>query len=270
MAAMLQRQASGSGVVWYASPALRAFGVPHAFSTRLGGVSPAPFDSLNLGNPSGAPVQDSPENLAENHRRVLGAAGLGPAGELCRVHQVHGPAVHVVLRGHPHDPHAKADAVATDDPGRIASVRVADCVPVLLATAGGAAVAAVHAGWRGVISGVVGATIDALQRLDAGEVVAAIGPGIGPGAFEVGPEVVVEFRRVFGTVADTVVRPGAAPGKSLIDLPSAIDHQLRSRGVNTIDTTDRCTFRDAEEFYSHRRDKGITGRMAAFISPRSG
>src|SRR5689334_14541671 len=116
MPAMLQRQVSADGVVFYVSPLLRSIGVPHAFSTRLGGISRRPFDSMNLGNPSGCEIQDDYENVWANYRRLQEAAGCG-GRELCRVHQVHGPAVMRVRRGEPFDCGAKADAlVATDDP----------------------------------------------------------------------------------------------------------------------------------------------------------
>src|SRR5437764_400173 len=100
--AMLHREVSPTGVVFYASPLLRGAGVPHAFSTRLGGISRPPFDSMNLGNPSGCEVQDDYENVWANYRRLQEAAGCG-GRELCRVHQVHGPAVVRVRLGEPFD-----------------------------------------------------------------------------------------------------------------------------------------------------------------------
>jgi polyphenol oxidase len=293
---MLQRVVSPSGVVFYVSPLLRSAGVPHAFSTRLGGISRRPFDSMNLGNPSGCEVQDDYENVWANYRRLQEAAGCG-GRELCRVHQVHGPAVLRVRRGEPFDCGTKADAlVCGDDPARVLSVRVADCVPVLLATSDGRTVAAVHAGWRGVIAGVVPAAIREmlgggneparaadpragndphpsppvrpLQRaVGSEELLAAVGPCIGGEAFEVGPEVLAEFDRAFGADAAGLCRPD---GKGLVDLRRAIRLQLNAAGVtdDRIDLTDRCTYRDADEFFSHRRDKGVTGRMAAIIGVR--
>jgi hypothetical protein len=127
-------------------------------------------------------------------------------------------------------------------------------------------VAAAHAGWRGVISGVVIETIQSMN-VPPERVVVAIGPSIGFDAFEVGPEVLDEFRRVFGDEAP--VRE-AAGGKGFVDLREAIAVQLKRIGVRAdrIDTTDRCTVRDREEFFSHRRDDGVTGRMAALIAVR--
>src|SRR3954469_4013937 len=184
---MLQRRTAPNGIAYYASPLLERVGVTHAFSTRLGGVSAAPFDSLNLGNPNGCAVQDDYEHVWENYRRLQAAAGCA-GRELCRVHQVHGAAVVRAEAGRPFDTSAKADALVGSDPARVLSVRVADCVPILIAAEGGRTVAAVHAGWRGVISGAVSAALAAMGNTAAGTCVAAIGPCIGGGAFGGGAE----------------------------------------------------------------------------------
>lgn len=266
---MLIRQID-DGVVTYVSPLLREIGVPHAFSTRIGGVSPEPFDSLNLGNPNGCAIQDTREHIRENYRRLQRAAGCGERQRLW-LHQVHGGRVVHVTRGAGHDNDTKADALVSDDVDRVLSVRVADCVPVLLSSEDGRVVAAVHAGWRGVVAGVVNEAmkqLTAISALPADRVAAAIGPSIGFDAFEVGPEVLEEFDRVFGEPAPMRRR---TDGKGHVDLREAVRRQLLAAGVreNRIDTTDRCTFRDVDEFYSHRRDNGVSGRMAAIISPVS-
>jgi YfiH family protein len=259
------------GVVYYASPLLDEIGVPHAFSTRVGGVSPPPFDSLNLGNPNGCQIQDDYEHIWMNYYLLQQAIGCGDR-ELCRVHQVHGSEAAVVVAGERFDTSIKADALVTRDPARVLSVRVADCVPILLASEDGRCVAAVHAGWRGVVANVVGSAIDRMIREDASispeMIVAAIGPCIGKEAFEVGPEVAREFERTFGEDAPLEAR---AAGKAMVDLREAVRRQLNSAGVpaGRIDTTDRCTFRDRAEFFSHRGDNGVTGRMAALIGVRT-
>jgi YfiH family protein len=266
---MLERRTSVEGVVYYASPILSAAGVPHAFSTRLGGVSAAPFESLNLGNPAGCEAHDPSDNVRVNEQRLLRAAG-GDGREFCRVHQVHGRAVARAERGKAFDVHEKADAIVSDDPARALSVRVADCVPVLLASKDGRMVAAVHAGWRGVVAGVVPAAIEAMaliaghSSLVTGHLLAAIGPSISGEAFEVGPEVVEIFSGLFDGAA---IARRLRNGKASIDLRHAIYLQLLKEGVEPgrVDMTDRCTYRDAGEFFSHRRDHGITGRMAAVI-----
>lgn len=265
---MLQRRISPQGPVYYISPSLEQIGVPHAFSTRIGGLSPSPFDSLNLGNPNGCAVQDDYERIYENYRLLQSAIGCAAHTRLW-VHQVHGAEVASAMRGEIFESGAKADAIVSDDSGKILAVRVADCVPVLLAATDGAIVAAVHAGWRGVVAGIVPAAIEKLRSLgcSADSLVAAIGPCIGEGAFEVGPEVVDTFERVFGSEAPARRTPD---GKGRVDLRRAILLQLSRAGVRAdrIDTTDRCTYRDRDEFFSHRRDSGITGRMAALIAPR--
>jgi hypothetical protein len=145
-------------------------------------------------------------------------------------------------------------------------VRVADCVPVLLSTTDGRHVAAVHAGWRGVVAQAVIGSLREMVGTNTRGVVAAIGPAIGYDSFEVGEEVLKEFTKTFG--ADAPVR-AVGGGKGRVDLRECLRRQLVAAGVpeERIDLTDRCTYRDSDEFFSHRRDKGITGRMAALISP---
>lgn len=265
---MLERQTSPDGIATYVSPLLRQAGVPHAFSTRIGGKSPKPFDSMNLGNPSGCEIQDTSERIRENYRMLLSAVALG-GRELVWVHQVHGGRVLRVRAGEEHDNNAKADALVGDDPARVLSVRIADCVPVLLAGEDGSVVAAVHAGWRGVVAGIALEAIremNGVRDLPARRLIAAIGPAIGFDAFEVGGEVLDEFRRAFGQDAPVRV---VENGKGRVDLREALRRQLLEAGLQPerIDDTDRCTYRDADEFFSHRRDKGISGRMAAVIAP---
>ncbi len=263
---MLDRRTSPTGVVYYGSRLLDAAGVPHAFSTRVGGVSPAPFDSLNLGNPSGCDVLDDSERIERNYallQDAIGCAGLAR----CRLHQVHGAVVHGVRAGKPFESGMKGDALTSDDPDRVIAVRVADCVPILAASTDGRFVAAIHAGWRGVVADGVGAALGQLRERSGGSsFVAAIGPCISFDAFEVGPEVVAEFERLFGPDAPVV---HMNDGKGRVDLRQAVRMQLMTAGLrpDQIDTTDRCAFRDADEFYSHRRDRGITGRMCAMIAP---
>ncbi len=256
--------------MYYASPLLERVGVPHAFSTRIGGVSDAPFASLNLGNPNGCAIQDPQEHLAENYRRIQEAAGCG-GRPLWRLYQEHAGKVIVVKAGQSLDPNTKADALVGNDPSAALQVRIADCVPVLVSAEDGSAVAAIHAGWRGVIADVVPAAIAALCKLNGitpGQCLAAIGPCIGPAAFEVGPEVLAAFTTRFGVDAPITRR---ADGKGTVDLQLAVRRQLREAGLADarIDGNNLCTFRDVDEFYSHRRDNGITGRMAAVIGPKA-
>jgi YfiH family protein len=264
---LLQRRIAPNGVVFYASPLLEGIGVPHAFSTRIGGTSPPPFDSLNLGNPIGCGVQDDYPRILSHYPLLQAAAGC-PGGEWCRLHQVHGDGVVRVKRGEPFDRTTQGDALVSDDATRSIAVRVADCVPVLLATRDGRTVGAVHAGWRGTVAGVLPATLRAIGAAPS-DVVGAIGPCISFEAFEVGGEVLDEFVRVFGSTTTTTTMRRRADGKGYVDLRECLKRQLLEAGLRKeqIDTTDRCTYRDRDEFYSHRRDRGITGRMAAIIAP---
>lgn len=243
---------------------------PHAFTTRRGGVSTGIFDSLNFGNPSdlASADRDPPERIHANFALVL--RELACAGrEIVEVHQVHGGDVHIVRRGSPSHPtphDTKADGLVTDDPGRVLAIRVADCAPVLLSSEDGFVVGAAHAGWRGIIAGVVPRTAATMREIGAGRVAAAVGPCISVEHFEVGPEVAAEFDRVFGAGAGLVrARPGARP---TVDLKRAIRLQLEAVGVDRVEVLPHCTFGEPETFFSHRRDQGRTGRMVGVIGPR--
>jgi YfiH family protein len=236
------------------------------------------FSTLNFGNPADAPERDPPENIHRNEMLLMRAAleeagqsGAAEARELCRVHQVHGAAVEVLRRGEPADFGVKADALVTDDPQRFVSIRTADCVPILVSSSDGGVVAAVHAGWRGLVAGVIAAAIESVRRVagpgDAQEFVAAIGPCIGAEVYEVGPEVGAAFESAAcDGHSGTLVRPGTQ-GKHRLDLAGIAERQLVAAGIarERIDRTDRCSFRDADEFFSHRRERGLTGRMASII-----
>lgn len=266
------------------SDALTAIGVPHAFSTRSGGYSVGPFSSLNFGNPGDLERdrRDPPSNIAANIRLVLDTLGT-PYREVVQVHQVHGPDVRIVRAGGPtHGPEwngndTKADAIVTNDPGRMLAIRIADCAPILLSTRDARVVAAVHAGWRGVIANVSARTVEAMRSLtnDSNiEIIAAIGPCIGFDSFEVGPEVAAEFTRSFGNGTSCVRPRESHPGKFLVDLKGALCDQLTHAGVAIVDLLSHCTVTSTDPatgsplFFSHRRDKGLTGRMVAMIGCR--
>jgi polyphenol oxidase len=277
LAIVLQRRTSSNGVVYYASAILEAIGVRHAFSTRLGGVSPPPFDSLNLGNPNGCAVQDDYDRIWANYARLLSCIGC-PTEPPLRVHQVHGNEVLEVRSGEGFDTACKADALVSGDSRRAISVRTADCVPILISSGDGSIVAAVHAGWRGIVAGVIPATLKRIMAAMGKRVLtfrAAIGPCIGMGAFEVGSEVLMEFEKVFGVSFESRgeslpfgSRLNGIDGKGHVDLRAAARLQLLECGIDEqyVDSTDRCTVTHKDEFFSHRRDHGITGRMAAIIA----
>ncbi len=261
---VLRRVHTSSGPVIYQSPLLMEIGVPHAFSTRIGGVSRGIFNSLNLGNPNGCAQQDSLENIAKNYELIQTAIDCQDRFR-AQVHQVHGCGVIKDVTGEQFNIHDQADAIVSDDPQKIASVRTADCVPILLADRSGKRVAAIHAGWRGVAQGIVTETLKSFES--STHIFAAIGPAIGFDAFEVGPEVV---DAITGRHGNHVPHRFTHDGKARIDLQCALVIELQNAGVpiQQIDRTDRCTFTHDDEFFSHRRDQGATGRMAAMIGVR--
>lgn len=249
------------------SRVLAGAGVRHGFSTRLGGVSGGVFASLNLGNPSDLPKErrDPLTNISRNFGVVLGEIGCRKR-ELVQVHQVHAGDVLVVrpgLAAHGARGDTKADAVVSDDAARVLCVRVADCAPVLIASRDGRVVAAVHAGWRGVIAGVVPNAVREMRGLGATGLAAAVGPCIGVEHFEVGDEVAARFDEEFGTDAGVVARREGR--KPRVDLRRALAIQLGLAGVHDVEMVGGCTFADPGRFFSHRRDKGVTGRTGAFI-----
>ncbi|MCC7147358.1 MAG: peptidoglycan editing factor PgeF [Phycisphaeraceae bacterium] len=268
---MLQRIAHPLGLVTYQSPLLTALGVKHAFSTRAGGVSSGPYHSLNLASPTPEPKTDAPDALTENFTRFCAAVGFTDHRRVA-FRQVHGAEVLVPACSPASiDSSPDADAVVSAQPDLLLTIRVADCVPILLASDDGRVVAAVHAGWRGLIAGVLAATVRTLQQrfsLHPQSLRAAIGPCLSTAHFEVGPEVAAQFAQAG---LNQVIHTAHTP-KPHVDLALATFLQLQQLGIlpPNVDRTDRCTFRDSQEFFSHRRDHGCTGRMLAAITPAPG
>ena len=218
-------------------------------TTRSGGISQPPFDSLNLGDH----VSDDPRAVAENRRRLQQALNCQPAW----LSQVHG--IRVVQA----DPARvqEADASWSAAPGVACAILTADCLPVLFCDRAGTRVAAAHAGWRGLAGGMLEATLDALDCAPD-EVLVWLGPAIGPQAFEVGPEVREAFLSGYPQ-AEAAFRPSANPGKSLADLYQLARIRLAARGVTAVYGGGLCTWNDPR-FYSYRR-AARTGRFASLI-----
>lgn len=244
--------------LWRSSP---RFPARHGFTTRQGGVSEGPFASLNLSRSTG----DSAEKVAENLRRVRAAAGVGPAG-LHLVSQVHGAAIHRVgpEQAQPPASRPEADALLTAEPGIALGIQVADCVPILLADPEGRRVAAVHSGWRGTAAEIAARAVEALAREGARPQAlhAAIGPSIRVCCYAVGADLAERFRAQFGP--EVVVEEN---GQLHLDLVRAIRTSLHRAGVQDelIDVLPDCTSCDPDQYYSHRRDKGVTGRHLAVV-----
>ena len=255
------------------SELLQSAGFRHGFSTRRGGVSEAPFDSLNLGVASAPGTPDSLERIAENRRRLaLAVANADLPWVLSR--QVHGAEVHW-SEGDVADPRDLerlpiADAVAGRESGRLLSVRTADCLPILLACPRSGLAAAVHAGWRGLVVGVIPAAIDALvaKGADRASLVAAIGPAISVAHYEVGDDVLDAFRGV--GIEPAHRPPGATQPKPHLDCAATAQARLAEAGVasDRVEILPACTFGEPDRFFSYRRDGARSGRLAAVIEPR--
>ena len=234
----------------------RSLPVRHGFTLRSGGVSEGKRSSLDLG-PSGGVEPD----VRENRERLGRAAGL-PVEQLVLADQVHGA---TVVRARPGEL-PEADALWTDAAGAWVGIRTADCVPILLSSADGTRVAAVHSGWRGTAGRIAEAAVATLasEGAEAGTLRAAIGPCIGVCCYEVGDDLAARFTDAFG--AEVVRRVGPRPH---LDLRLAVRRTLLQAGLaeTHIEDVPGCNACDPARFFSHRRDQGGTGRHLAFIAP---
>lgn len=238
--------------------------VRHGFFTRRGGASSGLFSGLNCGMGS----SDQAEIVAINRSRVAEAMGLPPT-RLATVHQVHSAEVAVLRAGDEATDFSKvrADAIVTDQPGVALAVLTADCQPILLADPQAGVIGAVHAGWRGALSGVIEAAVAAMQDLGARRIRAVIGPCISQRAYEVGPEFMDE---VLADDADNQrFFAGGPNGRPMFDLPSYGLMHLREAGVEA-EWTGHCTYSDPERFFSYRRSthqkEADYGRLISVIA----
>jgi YfiH family protein len=257
----MQRRVLDGGIPVLVPERIEADGFLVAFSERAGGISDEPFRSLNLGLRCG----DDPARALENRRRLCGALGVPP---FALVRQVHGERVVRAGRaragGGFEDPSTalgSADAIVTSARRVPIAVLTADCVPVVLADPPTGRLAVVHAGWRGVASGVLGSALR--QFGDPGRLEAAVGPAIGPDHYPVGRDV---------AEAVSAASPGGAvlarsDSWILLDLPATVVRILEGAGIRAIDRADVCTACERERFFSHRRD-GVTGRQAVLAMRR--
>jgi YfiH family protein len=221
-----------------------------AFSTRVGGVSEAEFASLNLG----ILTEDDPARVVVNRTRLCEAVDADPDGATMAWQRHGGTVTRAQPRGiiTPGTVYDHCDGLWSDAPGRAMLLLTADCMPIAIARSDGLrpAVEILHAGWRGLLAGIVAAGV---RAIGARKLVAAIGPSIGPCCYEVGDEVATPFRQAFG---DDVVHEG-----SKLDLWTAAERALRAAGVEQVDRFDLCTACNGDRFFSHRRDHGRTGRQ---------
>lgn len=245
----------------YRTPALfTQFGeLTAAESTRHGGISPAPYHSLNLGYNT----NDRPENTTENRRLFFTALGIRP-DQLASSHQCHSTSILTATQSGRFDGY---DALITNKPGLLVAVSIADCVPILVYDQVRRVVAAVHAGWRGTVGGIVSKTLQTMQKqfgTQPGDCMGYVGTCIDETSFEVGPEVADAFAAEF-------VRASGQPGTFLVDLKRANARQLTDFGLPAvqIELSPYSTVLNNNDYFSHRAERGTTGRMLAVIGLKS-
>jgi YfiH family protein len=234
-------------------------------TTRLGGVSAAPFDDgsggggLNLG----LHVKDDPDTVQENRARLQALLPGRPAW----IAQVHGIGVVDAALVRPGAPVQTGDASTAVEPGVVCAILTADCLPVLFADLDGKVVGAAHAGWRGLAAGVLGTTVARMREQGAGEITAWLGPAIGPQAFEVGADVLEAFRAALpnGQAEEGFMPYPGREGKYLANMPLLARRLLARDGVTRVHGGERCTFTERDQFYSYRRDGAGSGRQASLI-----
>ncbi|HEV2765572.1 MAG TPA: peptidoglycan editing factor PgeF [Pyrinomonadaceae bacterium] len=273
-----EEQLARAGFLWRERGGVRALtcapleeeGFANAFPARTGGVSAFPENSLSLAGFDA----DAAENIYENRRRLLGLFEGEWALAVCW--QVHGTDVHAVETAddsseRPGSGHegVRCDALVTRTARVLVGVKTADCVPVLLGDAHTGAVAAVHAGWRGTLAGIVGRALEQMSSLYGtrpGDVRAALGPAALGCCYEVGPEVIEAFRQNFAD-ADTLFTP-TADGRALVDLHEANRRQLLSAGLSParVHAAPLCTICHTDLFFSHRREHKLQGRTGRTLS----
>jgi polyphenol oxidase len=221
--------------------------IRHAFFTREGGISTGIYATLNGGIGS----HDAPAHVRENRVRMASALGLPPE-RLLTAYQVHSAEALIVDHAWPPDERPRADALVTRTPDLAIAITTADCGPILLADQHGGVIAAAHAGWRGAVSGVLEATIEAMERCGARKdnIVAAMGPMIRQSNYEVGPEFAAAFTE---KKDERFFKASAKPGHALFDLAAYIACRLYAAGIRKVEDLDLCTYADPARFFSYRR-----------------
>ena len=232
------------------APALAALnGINHAFFTRGGGVSDGLYRSLN----GGVGSKDAAERVAENRARMAARLGVTPDA-LLSAYQTHSADVAIAERPWPLGDRPRADAIITKVPRLAVSVSTADCGPVLFADTEAGVIGAAHAGWRGALTGILEATISAMERLgaDRARIVTALGPMIRQPNYEVGPEFLERFRAA-DQDNERFFAPANRDGHAHFDLAGYIAARLRHCGIDRIDDLQTCTYADPDRLYSYRR-----------------
>jgi YfiH family protein len=237
--------------------------VNHGIFTRRGGVSPAPWHSLNLGGSVG----DDPLRVAENRTHVFKALGCDPVS-IHDVWLVHG--TDIVYADAPRlldEPSVRADIIFTDNPKVSLFMRFGDCVPILFHDPKKKVIGIAHAGWMGTMRGVVKAAVEGMQShygCKPENIIAGIGPSIGVDHYEIGADVISQFKEKYNHDADQILQAGN--GSTFLDLWTANAIQLRNAGVEQIQISGLCTACHLEDWFSHRAEKGKTGRFGALMA----
>lgn len=253
------------GLAYYRFATLLAEpGLHHAFFTRLGGVSEPPYDTLNVG----ADVGDDPQAVEVNRRRCFAALGYDER-QVVSPHQVHSATVAAVSAADGGRLIPATDGLVTDTSDLALFLRFADCVPIILYDRRRRAAGLLHGGWRGTLAGIAGQGVAAMQaQLGSrpAELWAGVGPCIGACCYEVGEELAGRFRARFGGRA-VEQSAGQAP---TLDLAAANAATLQEAGVGEVEIAGLCTACHTGEFFSHRRERGRTGRLAVLIAVATG
>ena len=256
---------SVAGICYYQFEQL-GNGLTQAVFTRHGGCSPDPWTTLNLGGTVG----DDPTRVRENRKRALLALERAPES-IYDVWQVHGVDVAIAESPRPPEtPHLQADTILTNIPGITLMMRFADCVPIFLHDPVRKVAGIVHAGWMGTVRGTIRVAVEAMQtRFGSmpGDILAGIGPSIGPDHYEIGPDVVAQVRQAFGPSAYRLLTDHA--GVTHFDLWAANRLTLEEAGVQQIELSGLCTACHSGDWYSHRAERGRTGRFGAIIALNS-
>lgn len=254
---------SSSDLRYFTFQSFPAGDLVHAIFARAGGVSPQPWASLNMSVSTG----DSAEHTRANRERAFAALDLPPANFM-DVWQVHGNETVKADAPRGDGPSTQADGLITDRPGLALFQRFADCAPILLYDPGHHALGIVHAGWRGAVNRAAASPVKAMVEAYGtrpADLIAGIGPAIGPDRYQVGPEVVEAVRRVFPEADDLIIQK---EGRTHFDLWAANARVLREAGVEQIEIAGLCTATHTDHFFSHRAEAGKTGRFGALIALR--
>jgi YfiH family protein len=237
--------------------------IAQAVFTRRGGVSHAPWHSLNLGGSVG----DDPAHVVENRIRVFNSMGCDPAS-IHDVWLVHGTDIVYADTPHPlHEPSARADIIFTNNPSVSLFMRFGDCVPILFHDPKKKVIGIAHAGWLGTMRGVVSSAVQGMQShygCDPKNIIAGIGPSIGVDHYEVGADVISQFQEKYAQDADQILQ--SRNGSTYLDLWTANAIQLKNAGVEQIQISGICTACHLDDWFSHRAEKGKTGRFGALMA----